>query len=116
MARRIAEKLIKKVEVRLDGKEWPIVVTHNLLIECEDLTGLNVLAGEVNLLRPSAKLVRAILYLALRAAGAKYTIEQVGELINPQNIVKIQEAILTAWAASMPEPEQEPENPTKAAV
>ncbi len=101
--------------IGLDGKDWPIVVTHNLLIDCEELTGLNVLAGEVNLLRPSAKLVRAILYLALKGAGAKYTIEQVGDLINPQNIVKIQEAILTAWAAAMPEPEEETNpNPIKA--
>ncbi len=72
-----------------------------------------MLAGEVNLLRPSAKLVRAILYLALKGAGAKYTIEQVGDLINPQNIVKIQEAILTAWAAAMPEPEEETANPIR---
>jgi hypothetical protein len=55
----IAEKLIRKVELKLDGKTWPVVVTHNVLIECEELTGLNLIAGEVNLLRPSAKLVRA---------------------------------------------------------
>src|ERR1041384_269440 len=117
MGKRLAEKLIKKVEIRLDGKDWPIVVTHNLLIECEELTGLNVLAGGVNLLRPAAPLVRAVLYLALRRAGAKYSIEQVGDLINPQNMVKIQEGILTAWAASMPEPEEvDTENPTKAAA
>ena len=68
----ISEKLIRKVELKLDGKTWPLVVTHNVLIECEDLTGLNLIAGEVNLLRPSAKLVRALLYIALRRAGAKY--------------------------------------------
>lgn len=110
----IAEKLIRKVEFTLDGKAWPIVITHNVLIDVEDLTGLNVLAGEVNLLRPSAKLVRAILYVALKNAGANYSIDQVGELIGPHNIVAIQEAILTAWAASMPEAEKSEENPTKA--
>ena len=60
----IAERLIRKVELKLDGKTWPLVVTHNVLIECEELTGLNLIAGEVNLLRPSAKLVRALLYVA----------------------------------------------------
>jgi len=116
MARKLANKLIQKVEVRLDGKTWPIVITHNMLIECEDLTGMNLLSGEVNLLRPSAKLIRALLFLALQQAGAKYTIEQVGELITPHNIVTIQQGILTAWAASMPEPEPEDTRPTPAAA
>jgi hypothetical protein len=111
-----AEKLIKKVEIRLDGKNWPIVITHNVLIECEDLTGLNVLAGEVNLVRPSAKLVRGLLYLALKRADAKYTLAEVGDLITPHNIVKVQEALLTAWAASMPDEEDSNEDrPTRAA-
>lgn len=108
MPKKIAEKLTGKVIVNLDGKEWPIVVTHNLLIETEELTGLNTLTGEANMVRPSAKLVRAILFLALKHAGAKYSLEQVGDLITPQNLVPVQEAILTAWAASMPEPEERP--------
>jgi hypothetical protein len=115
MARKIADKLVKKVLIRLDGKDWHIIVTHNVLIECEELTGLNVLTGEANLLRPSAKLVRALLFLCLQRAGATYTLEQVGELITPQNIVLVQEGLLKAWAASMPEEEKEGEGPTKAA-
>ena len=109
----IAEKLIRKVELNLDGKVWPLAVTHNVLIECEELTGLNLIAGDVNLLRPSAKLVRALLYVVLRRAGAQFTLEQVGDLINPKNIVLVQESLLTAWAASMPVPD-ETENPTPA--
>jgi hypothetical protein len=109
----ISEKLIRKVDLKLEGKTWPLVVTHNVLIECEELTGLNLIAGEVNLLRPSAKLVRALLYVALRRAGAKYTLEQVGDLINPENIVMVQEGLLTAWAASMPAPD-DTERPTPA--
>ena len=109
----ITERLIRKVELKLDGKNWPLAVTHNVLIECEELTGLNLIAGEVNLLRPSAKLVRALLYVVLRRAGAKYTLEQVGDLINPENIVMVQEGLLTAWAASMPAPEDS-ERPTPA--
>ncbi len=110
--RPLADRLIKKVEIKLDGKTWPLVITHNVLIEVEDLTGLNVLMGEVNIARPSAKLLRAVLFLALRRAGADYTLEQVGELINPGNLVMIQEGILTAWAASMPE--EKPQDPPTA--
>ena len=66
MVRKIADKLVQKVEILLDGKTWPIVITHNILIECEDLTGLNVLSGDANLVRPSAKLMRALLFLALQ--------------------------------------------------
>lgn len=115
----IADKLIKKVEVKLDGKAWPIVITHNVLIEVEELSGLNVLAGEANLAKPSAKLLRAVLFVALQRAGAKYTIGQVGDLIGPHNMVQIQQAILTAWAASMPDAEPEDDieaDPTLAAV
>ena len=60
MVRKIADKLVQKVEILLDGKTWPIVITHNILIECEDLTGLNVLSGDANLVRPSEKLMRAL--------------------------------------------------------
>jgi hypothetical protein len=114
-SRKITDKLIQKVQLRLDGKDWPLIVSHNVLIDCEELTGLNVLTGEANLLRPSAKLVRALLYLCLQRAGAKYTLEDVGDLITPQNLVLVQEGLLKAWAASMPDPEEgEGEGPTKA--
>lgn len=100
--KQLADRLIEKVEVRLDGADWPIVITHNVLIDCEELTGLNVLTGEANIVRPSAKLIRALLYLALKRAGAKYTLEQIGDMIGPHNIAMLQEGLLKAWAASMP--------------
>lgn len=112
---RKADKLIKKVQIKLDGQDWRLVITHNTLIECEDLTGLNLLTGDANLMRPSAKLVRALLYLALKHAGAKYTLDEVGLMITPDNIVTVQEGLLNAWAASMPDPKAESENPTTAA-
>ena len=117
MAKKLADKLVQKVEILLDGKTWPIVITHNVLIDCEDLTGLNVLSGDANLVRPSAKLMRALLFLALQRAGAKYTIEEVGDLITPHNIVTLQRGILAAWAAALPEPGETDDaaGPTKAA-
>ena len=107
MTKKIADKLVQKVEVLLDGKTWPLVVTHNILIECEDMTGMNVLSGEINLLRPSAKMIRALLFLTLQRAGAKYTLAEVGDLITPHNLVPIQQGILAAWAAALPTDEEQ---------
>ncbi len=90
----IAEKLIRKVDLKLEGKTWPLVVTHKVLIECEEFTSLKLIAGEVCLLRPSSKLVPALLYVALRPASTKYTLEQMGDLTNPGNIVLVQEGLL----------------------
>ena len=111
--RKIADRLIQKVQIKLDGKDWPLVVTHNVLIDCEELTGMNILTGEANVMRPSFKLVRALLYLCLRRAGASYTLEQVGDLISPDNIALVQEGMMKAWVASMPEAVED-EHPTKA--
>ena len=113
--RKGTDKLIEKVQVRLDGRDWPIVVTHNVLIDCEEITGLNVLTGEANLLRPSAKLIRALLFLCLKRSGAKYTLDEVGDLITPHNIAMVQEGLLKAWQASMPQ-EEEQERPMRAVV
>jgi hypothetical protein len=115
MTRTIADKLTRKVVIHIDDEDWQIVVTHNVLIECEELSGLNLLTGDANLMKPSAKLVRALLYCCLRRAGAKYTIEEVGDLITPENLVMVQEGLLNAWAASMPIAVVD-ENPIPAAV
>ena len=113
--RSVAEKLTPKVKIRLDDREWPIVITHNVLIDAEEITGLNLISGDVNLVKPSATLVRALLYVALKRAGAAYTLAQVGELIHPGNLVMVQQGLLTAWANSMPREEDLPAaDPTEA--
>jgi hypothetical protein len=63
-------------------------------------------------------MMRALLFLALQRAGAKYTLEEVGDLITPKNLVTIQRGILAAWAAALPAPGEvkgESEDPIKAA-
>lgn len=112
----VAEGTIKRVVVKLDGKEWPLVVNHNVLIECEELTGMNMLStGEASMFKPSAKLIRAMLYLCLKRAGAKYTLEEVGSMIGPHNLLMVGNALMAAWAASMPDKEDDA-NPTQAAM
>jgi hypothetical protein len=107
----IADKLIRKVEIRLDGADWPLVVTHDVLIECERLTGKKMLAGG-EALRPTARLVRALLCIMLRRAGATLTVKEIGQLITPGNAEQIHSKIIDAWAASMPEPKPDVKTPS----
>jgi hypothetical protein len=67
------------------------LVTHNVIIDAEEGLGErgNILSGETNIVRPSAKTLRALLWAALKRAGAKYTLEQAGEFIHPGNLVMI---------------------------
>lgn len=103
----LAARLTSRVELDLDRRVWPLVLTHRVLLECEELTGVPLLA-EVNLL--SAKLIRALLFCALKRAGAPYTLKQVGDRIRPKSIDRIHEAVRSAWVAAMPEPEEDDED------
>lgn len=104
----LANKLQQpKVQIRLDGRDWPIVVTHNILCDLEELTGLNVLTGaDTSMAKPSATMIRALLFLCLREQGAEYTIEEVGRLITRQNLVLVSRGLIAAYAASMPRKEE----------
>jgi len=101
----VANRVIEKVKIRLDGREWPLIVNHNLLCDLEDMTGANVLFGADNIAKPSAKMIRALLYLCLREQGAEYTLQQVGELITAANLHLVTKGIIEAWVASMPRKE-----------
>jgi hypothetical protein len=98
----LAAQLTPRVEVTLGGRSWRLCLTHRVLLECEELTGLSLLAG-ANL--SSARLIRVLLYCALKRAGATYTLEQVGAFIRPRTLSTIQQAINAAWLSAMPEPE-----------
>lgn len=103
----LANKLVPKVKIRLDGKEWPLVCNHNILCDLEDMTGLNVLFGaEATLAKPSAKVIRAWLFLCLREQGAEYTLQQVGELITQNNLHLIVKGLVDAYVAAMPAKEE----------
>jgi len=128
MASPITEKLTQKVEIKLDGKTWPLVLGTNELIECEKLTGLNMLTGEVNITKPSMAFVRAAVYVCLARCKARhevdgkmkpYTLDEIGSLIHPGNLETVSLGVITAYMASKPEDEPEAvegeeEDPTKA--
>jgi hypothetical protein len=101
----LAAQLTPRVEVALGGRSWRLCLTHRVLLECEELTGLSLLTG-ANL--SSARLIRVLLYCALRRAGATYTLEQVGAFIRPTILSTIQQAVNAAWQSSMPDLEPQP--------
>ncbi len=63
------------------------------------------MAGEVSLVRPSGKLLRAALFAVLHCAGAGPSLAESGELIKLGGLAKLRLALIDAWDASMPEPE-----------
>jgi hypothetical protein len=114
------DKLIKKVVVSIGGKEWPMVITINVIIECERSLGINLMddTQPAWIGKLSFEISRELLYLALKHAGAQYTREELGGgLVGPGNMRAVNTAIGQAWLASMPDPapKAEDENPTAAA-
>jgi hypothetical protein len=95
----LADRLVPRVEFAVGGRRWPILFTHRVLLDCEVLTGIDMLA--TNLGNPSARLLRALLYLALERAGSSCTLDQVGALIASRGLRTIRQTVLEAWVASM---------------
>lgn len=108
VARPIAEWLTTRVHFKAGGTRWPIVFTHRILLACEELTGVDMLAE--NMSHPSAALLRALLYLALDRAGAGLGIDAAGRCITRRTIGLVRATLAEAWAASMPDPEKAPES------
>jgi hypothetical protein len=117
------DKLIKRVVVRIGGKDWSIVITNNVIIEAERSLDMNLMdqRKRANIFNPSFEITRELLYLALKHAGAEYTREELGGgLCHPLNLAATNDAIYLAWKASNPDPDPEDdavetENPTQAA-
>jgi hypothetical protein len=103
----LAERLSSTVTLDLNGREWRLLITHAVLVSFEQLTGVNIMAGELDLLRMSARLTRALLFCALARAGAPYSLQEAGDLIAGPNFVQIRVALLRAWDASMPDLEDD---------
>jgi hypothetical protein len=99
----IAHRLTEPVELSAGGGKWRIVFTHRVLLDLEELTGLD--AMRLNLSGLSALVLRAVLFAALREAGSPLSIEEAGALLRPGSFVHIREALIGAWTASFPDPD-----------
>jgi hypothetical protein len=89
------------------GRKWRIIFTHRALLDIEDLTGLD--AMRVNLAQLSARLLRAVLFAALREAGSEGSIEDAGAMLKPGAMDRIRRTLIEAWRASFPDPVTDPE-------
>jgi len=101
----IAERLTRAVKLQLGGAEWPITITHDVLLGLEEETGADVLGGEIDVWRPSASSLLAIVWLALRRTRRQLSRAQAAAWIVPVSVPAIQAAIVEAWAAAMPDPD-----------
>ncbi|MCU1327475.1 MAG: hypothetical protein JWN34_2845 [Bryobacterales bacterium] len=97
----------KPVSLTLNDKKYDISLDTNDLIEAEDITGMNVLMGAVNIMLPSLGLLRALVFVALKKAGEKFTLEAVGKMITMGNAVPLRDAIIAAWYGGETEPSKQ---------
>lgn len=103
----IAHRLTRPVELSAGGGAWRILFTHRVLLDIEELTGLN--AMQVNLGQLSARLLRAVLFAVLREAGAPFSLAEAGVLLLPTDVARIRGSLIEAWQASMPEADPDAE-------
>ncbi len=105
---------IKYTKVTLRGKECRLVFDLNALADAEVLSGgkVNLAHGLANFLLTGAEgtgylfslnELRMLLFAAMRKAHPDITLEGAGELIRITNMVDVQNALLTTYAASMDE-------------
>lgn len=108
--RRLAELLNPRVAILLDGRWWPLVLTHGVLIEVGRELGCDALT-EIPIAQGSARVLRAVLWAALARAGAGWELADVGRLITRGNLGQVRKTIEAAWLASMPEPAKKGKDP-----
>src|SRR5579864_2276816 len=102
----IVQRLTRRVEIEAGGKLWPLLFTHRVLMEIEERSGLDIMAGGLNLNVPSAKVLRAAVFVLLQAAGASFSEVEIGNMLRGR-LSELRIALLDAWNAAKPEPVKE---------
>lgn len=102
MSSSLAHRLTERVSITVDGQEWPILFTHDVLLDIEQESGLSILSGELSMGRPTAKALRAILQVVLRHAGFACVPAVAGKLLGSIRCVEIRNLLNRAWCAAMP--------------
>jgi hypothetical protein len=103
--RPITDLLCRPVEFKLGGQSWNLLITYGVLLECECLTGVDMLGSARNILAPNAVGLRALLWCLLQRDGCTWTVPEVGRKLTPKVAAQARAAVQKAFAASMPEPE-----------
>jgi hypothetical protein len=90
--------------LELDGVTYLLTYDFEAVVTAEEATGIALLVG-VNWTNVGVKRIRAMLYASMLAEQPKITLEEITRLINFNNILKIEEALVLAWRSPTPEPE-----------
>lgn len=101
----VADPLVEFAKLKIDDQTYNLVYDFNAIAEAERLAGCNLMHGLALILldAPTAGQFRGLLYAALRKGHPKITLAQAGALVRIDTMPEIQEALLRAYNASLPE-------------
>ena len=116
----VTDLLVKSPILHLGGKEWPVLITHEVILRFEKEAGVSTLA-ETPVLekappgkkvkppfspsRLSAAQTRALSWSAIHRISPSTTLKTVGGWIDHRSLGPTRDTLLEAWRESMPEPE-----------
>lgn len=100
----LPDRLTDAVTLDLGTRRWRLVMTYGVLLDCQEATGIDMLGTVDAFVRPSANVFRALLWSMLRRSDPSLSEWTVGDMIQPIDVNRIQNAIGEAFIASMPEP------------
>lgn len=96
----MATATVRLIPIVLD-KGRNLRLDFNAIATAEELTGKNILAAGA-LTEPSARDVRALLFAMLKHEDANLTLEDVGAMLHPGNVLAVTQAIKAAIEQAMP--------------
>lgn len=93
----------------MDGRRWWLRITHRVLLECEEASGVGMLDGGAAVQSMPAALLRALLWSALRSAGSAWSMAEVGARLGSlRSVASARAAVTEAWIQSMPAAKTKP--------
>jgi hypothetical protein len=101
-------KFAKYVEIELD-RPRRLLYNLNAMAAYEDKTGKNFL--DISNETVNATLLRVVLWAGLIHEDKSLTVEQVGELLNSENMMDIQKKIVAAASANIPDSKESTKDP-----
>lgn len=105
---RIAELLTAPGSIAIDGKRWPLLITHGVLLHCERETGLDML-NSFRIVQANSGTLLALLWASLARAGTEYSTRDLGAFLTLGNVGIVRRQLIRAWIGSMPERRPAPE-------
>jgi hypothetical protein len=87
----------------LGGRRWWLRITYRVLLACEEAADVDMLSASMDVSRPSARLMLALLWAALASAGAPWSLREAGARVDLRSLPGVQRALLEAWISSMPD-------------